>query len=57
MDRDIHWTGIKMLLEQYTVKSFNFMGKHFCGLNMMDMFVDTCIRGFQIIHNITKVRK
>jgi len=47
----------KMLLEQYTVKSFNFMDTNFCGLNMMDMFVDTCIREFQIIHNITKVRK
>ena len=39
------------------VKSFNFVGTKFRGLTMMDMFVDTWVCGFQIIRNITKVKK
>ena len=37
---------------QYTVKSFNFMGTLFGGLTMIDMFVYTLIRGFQILFYI-----
>ena len=37
-----------------TLKSFCFVGSEFRGLTMMDMFVDTEIRGFQTILNITK---
>ena len=33
------------------------MGTKFCGLTTIDMFMDTLIRKFQIIHNITKVNK
>jgi len=33
------------------------MGTEFCCLATMDMVVDTRIRGFQIICNITKVNK
>ena len=40
-----------------TVKSFNFMGTKFRGLTSIDMFVDTWIRGFQIIHNSARAKK
>jgi len=46
-----------LLLYYNTVKSFNFMGTKFYILTAMDMFVDTWIHGFQIMHNITKVNK
>jgi len=36
-----------------TVKSFNFVGARLRGLMMMDMFVDTGIRGFETICNIS----
>jgi len=38
-----------------TVKLFNFVGMRFCGWTIFDMFVDTSVRGFQILCNITKV--
>jgi len=37
-----------------TVKSFNFMGTTFHGL--MNLFMDTCIHGLQIICNIIEVK-
>jgi len=40
-----------------TVKTFNVVGTKFRGLMAMAVFVDTWIRGFQIILNITKVNK
>jgi len=36
-----------------TLKTLNFMGTKFNGLNMMGMFLDTWICGFQIKHNIS----
>ena len=33
------------------------MGKNIRGLNIMDMFMDIWICGFQIMCNITKVKK
>ena len=44
-------------LEVDNVKSFNLMGPKCAGLTMTDIFLDTCIRGFQIILNINKVKK
>ena len=38
----------------FSVKSFIFVGTHFHCLTTIDMFVDTWIRGFQIICNISK---
>ena len=52
-----HMFVIKSIVLQITVKSLNFMGMKFCGLTTLDMFVDTWICGFQIICNITKVKK
>ena len=39
----------------YWIVYFIFMGTNFRGLLAKDIFVDTFIRGFQIIRNITKV--
>ena len=41
----------------HTVKSFYLVGTKFHGLTTIDMFVDTWICGFQIIHKNTKLNK
>ena len=40
---------------QIKLKSFKFLSKKFCGLKMMDMFVDTWIRGFSILETKTVI--
>ena len=47
----------KISFDENTVKSFNFVGTKYCGLTTLGMFMDTLIRGFQIICNIINMNK